>query len=68
MELIRAISTSKEADINIVFIENNNDIDDFVDIKNPIFVKSKQDISKDNFKNDHYYNISSKNSYGIKIY
>ena len=62
----RAISTSKEADINIIFIENHDDIDDFVDIKNPIFVKSKQDISKDSFKNKHYYNISSKSSYGIK--
>lgn len=62
----KAISTSKEADINIVFIQNHNDIDDFVNIKNPIFVKSKQDISKGSFKNNHYYNISSKSSYGIK--
>ena len=62
----RAISTSKEADINIIFIENYNDIDDFVNIKNTIFVKSKQDISKNAFKNKHYYNISSKTGYGIK--
>ena len=33
----KAISTSKEADINIVFIENYNDIDDFVDIKTFFF-------------------------------
>ena len=62
----RAISTSKEADINIIFIENYNDLNDFVDIKNPIFVKSKQDISQNNFNNNHYYNISSKSNYGIK--
>ena len=62
----KAISISKDADINIIFIENNNDIDDFVDIKNSIYVKSKQDISKNNFKDSHYYNISSKSNYGIK--
>ena len=62
----KAILTSKEADINIVFIENHNDINDFVDIKNTIFVKSKQDLSKDSFNKNSYYNISSKNNYGIK--
>ena len=62
----KALLTSKEADINIVFIENESDIEDFLYVKNPIFIKSKQDISKDNFKNKRYYNISSKNNYGIK--
>ena len=62
----RAILTSKEADINIVFIENHNDINDFIDLKNTIFVKSKQDISNCCFKGVDYYNISSKSSYGIK--
>ena len=40
----KAISTSKEADINIVFIEIKKIFHDFKNIKNPIFVKSKQDI------------------------
>ena len=62
----KALLTSKESDINIVFIESHNDIDSFVNIKNAIFVKSKQDISKEYFKKSGYYNISSKNNYGIK--
>tara|TARA_B110000438_G_scaffold283024_1_gene310615 strand:+ start:193 stop:1500 length:1308 start_codon:yes stop_codon:yes gene_type:complete len=61
----RAISTSKEADVNIVFILNKKDISYFKSIKNPIFVRSKQDLNGENFEGGHFYNISSKNDYGI---
>ena len=62
----KALTTSKEADVNLIFIKNYNDIDDFMNINNPIFVKSKQDISGDNFDDNGFYNISSKNGFGIK--
>ena len=62
----KALVTSKEADVNIIFIENYNDINDFKKINNPIFVKSKQDISGDSFYDSGYYNISSKNGFGVK--
>jgi tRNA modification GTPase len=61
----KAISTSKEADVNIVFILNKKDISYFKNIKNPIFVRSKQDLNGENFEGEHFYNISSKNDYGI---
>ena len=61
----RAISTSKEADVNIVFILNKKDIPYFKSIKNTIFVKSKQDLNGENFEGERFYNISSKNDYGI---
>ena len=48
------------------FIENSKDIPSFNSIKNTIFVKSKQDITNKIFDNNGYYNISSKNNYGIK--
>ena len=61
----KAISTSEEADINIVFIQKNTDILDFKKIKKTIFVKSKQDIGGGPFNDNGFYNISSKNNYGI---
>jgi len=61
----KALTTSKEADINIIFLENKNDIDDFKSIDNSIFVKSKQDLSEKKFNDGGYYNISSKNGFGI---
>jgi tRNA modification GTPase len=62
----KAFSLSEKSDINIVFIEKKSDILDFDKIKNVIFVKSKQDITKKPFKDSGYYNISNKNKYGIK--
>jgi len=62
----KALTTSKEADVNIVFLENHNDIDNFKNINNPIFIKSKQDISGGNFYDSGYYNISSITGFGIK--
>ena len=54
----KALNASKEADINIIFVENYNDMDDFKNIKNPIFIKSKQDIYRGSFSNNGYYKIS----------
>ena len=62
----RALLTAKEADINIVFIENEEDINFFNDIKNAIFVRSKQDLFGGIFKEGIFYNISSKSNFGIK--
>ena len=58
---------SKTSDLNMVFIENIDDIKDFNDIKNPIFIKSKQDLSEEYFRGVGHYNISSKNNYGIDM-
>jgi len=62
----RALTTSKEADINIIFLESVNDILEFRNIKNSIFVKSKQDICRKAFCDKGFYNISSKSGFGIK--
>ena len=61
----KALSTSKNADINIVFIDNEKDIVDFSDVKNSIFVKSKQDKNNSVFRDRGFYNISSKSGFGI---
>jgi len=62
----KAFLLAKEADINLIFIEQNKDILFFNNIKNAIFVKSKQDIAGGIFKEGLFYNISSKNNFGIK--
>ena len=62
----KALLVSKEADINLVFIEKEKDIDFFKDIKNTIFVRSKQDLFGDVFQRDGVYNISAKSNFGIK--
>ncbi len=61
----KALKTSKEANINLIFIQNKKDVSFFGDINNPIFVMSKQDLSKKPFKHGGFYNISSKNNFGI---
>ena len=40
---------------------------DFKDIKDPFFIRSKQDINGGHFKEKYFYNISSKNNYGIDV-
>ncbi len=62
----KALKTSKEANINLIFIQNKKDMSFFSDINNPIFVVSKQDLSNKPFEGEGFYNISSKNSFGIK--
>ena len=61
----KAISTSKEADINIIFVEGVKDMSIFKNIKNTIFVRSKQDLNGGAFNDKYFYNISSKNGFGI---
>ena len=61
----RAISTSKDSDINLVFIDKEDDMLDFKDIKTPFFIRSKQDLNGGAFKGRAFFNISSKNNYGI---
>jgi tRNA modification GTPase len=63
----KALETSKESDINIVFIDNKKDIEEFTHIKNPLFVKSKQDIGGGRFSSNSFFNISSKNNFGIDL-
>ena len=62
----KALTTSKEADVNLIFLNDYKDINDFNNIHNPIFVKSKQDLSGDKFNDNGYYNISSISGFGIK--
>lgn len=62
----KALLVSREANINIVFLNEKKDMIYFKDIKNPIFVKSKQDISGNQLNGDGFYNISSKTNFGIK--
>ncbi len=61
----KALSLSKESNINLIFIDIKEDIDYFKDITNPIFVRSKQDINESEFKDKFFYNISSKSHFGI---
>ena len=60
-----AIKASEEANINLVFIETDEDINLFKGIKNPIYLRAKQDLNNKNFIDNGYFNISSKTGYGI---
>ena len=62
----KALLVAKEADINLVFIEKEKDINFFKNIKNTIFVRSKQDLLGGVFKGDGFYSISNKSNFGIK--
>ena len=61
----KAINLSKDADINLVFINNTLDKNEFSDFNNVIFVKSKQDLNLGKFYGGGFYNISSKSNYGV---
>jgi len=61
----KAINLSKDADINLVFIDNITNKNEFSDFSNVIFIKSKQDLNLSKFSGNGFYNISSKNNYGI---
>ncbi len=56
---------SKEADINLVFIEKLSETNDFMYVSNPIYIQSKYDIRKNPITNNKIRNISSKTDYGI---
>jgi tRNA modification GTPase len=60
-----AIKASKESLINLVFIDNKKDIPMFKEIKNSIFIKSKQDLNNKPFLDSGYFNVSSETGYGI---
>ena len=62
----KAITISKESHLNLIFIDNAKDIDKFTESKNTVFIKSKQDISGEAFKEKNYFNISSKTNFGIE--
>ena len=58
---------SKEADLNLVFINTASEANYFIGVSNPIFVQSKYDIRKKPLTNNNIMNISSKTNYGISI-
>ena len=58
---------SKEADLNLVFIDKIAEIKDFSYVTNPIFIQSKHDIRKKPTINNQIVNISSENNYGINM-
>jgi len=61
-----SLQAAKESNLNLVFLKNEKEMAFFKDIKNPIFVKSKQDLRKARFKEGKIHNISSLSGYGIK--
>ena len=61
----KALLSSNESSLCIVFIEKKEDILDFKNIENAIFVKSKQDILKSIENIPGVINISSNTKYGI---
>ena len=61
-----SIIISEEANINLVFIDSKSDVVNLKDIKKAIFIRSKQDISKKNYKDKGFFNISSKTNYGVE--
>ena len=61
----KSYKISHTADVNLVFIENQNDIDDFIKFNNKIYVQSKIDILKKISSKQIIYYISSKNGDGI---
>ncbi len=60
----KTIEAAKKSDLNLVFLINNEK-NIYKNIKNKIFVKSKQDLRKNKIANTGISNISSKTGYGI---
>ena len=56
---------AKQADINLIFLDKIHEIKYFSDIKNPLFVQSKQDIRRKPIKNRKIHLISSTTGEGI---
>jgi len=61
-----ALTASREADINLVFLDKNDEVDIFKYLKNAFFIKSKQDLGNSIFEGGGIFNISSKTGYGIE--
>ena len=62
--IMKTLETSKISDLNLIFLEKN-ETNQYKNIKNKIFVKSKQDLRKIPLKDKKIVNISSKTGYGI---
>ena len=60
----KTIEASLAADLNIIFLEKKEK-SKYADIKNKIFVRSKQDIRDKNTNDREILDISSKTGYGI---
>ena len=61
-----AFKAADESDLNLVFIEKKSDMKLFKNLKNIIFVKSKQDLKESRFIGSNYYNISSNTGFGVE--
>jgi tRNA modification GTPase len=61
----KAKKISKEADLNLVFVEKKSDIKYFNNVSNPVYIQSKYDIRKKPILSPKINNISSKNNHGI---
>ena len=59
----RSLESAGESDLNIVFLKNNEK-NNYLNIKDKIFVKSKHDINKKKIQGIH--NISTVSGYGIE--
>tara|TARA_Y100000590_G_scaffold463414_1_gene630124 strand:- start:654 stop:1961 length:1308 start_codon:yes stop_codon:yes gene_type:complete len=55
----------KNADLNLVFVNTESQIDKFKDIPNKIYIQSKSDIRKNTIKRTNLLCISSKTNHGI---
>ena len=63
--IMKTLESSKKSDLNLVFL-TNNEKKQYKQIKNKIFIKSKQDLRKSTLNDRGIFNISSKTGYGIK--
>ena len=62
--IMKTLEFTKKSDLNIIFLKNNEK-KQYKNIKNKIFVKSKQDLRNYLLNNKEITNISSKTGYGI---
>ena len=62
--IMKTLELSKKSDLNIIFLKNNEK-KQYKNLKNKIFVKSKQDLRNYSLINKDIANISSKTGYGI---
>ena len=63
--ITKTLETSKQSDLNLIFLKNNEK-KQYKNIKNKIFIRSKQDLRKLPVKDNEMNNISSKTGYGIR--
>ena len=63
--ITKTLETSKQSDLNLIFLKKNEK-KQYKNIKNKIFIRSKQDLRKLPVKDNEMNNISSKTGYGIR--